>query len=73
MSLYAVYKPKEFLIRYEYDGFYENGKVNPNYVRYGERVTLYPVCLIGYEFIGWYDRKTDGNRIERIDENNIFD
>ena len=71
-SLYAVYAPKEYLIRYEYDGVFENGKVNPNYVTYGETVVLHPVYRPGYEFVGWFDAKEGGARVEVIDESNIL-
>lgn len=71
-SLYAVYAPKEYLIRYEYDGVFENGKVNPNYITYGETVVLHPVYRTGYSFVGWYDAKEGGARVEVIDESNIL-
>ena len=71
-SLYAVYAPKEYLIRYEYDGVFENGKVNPNYITYGETVVLHPVYRPGYSFVGWYDAKEGGARVEVIDESNIL-
>ena len=70
-TLYAVYAAREYLIRYEYEGTYESGKVNPNYITYGETVTLYPVYRTGYTFAGWYDTKVGGTRIEVIDERNI--
>lgn len=69
--LYAVYAAREYLIRYVYEGTYESGKVNPNYITYGETVTLYPVYRAGYTFAGWYDAKVGGTRIEVIDERNI--
>ena len=71
-TLYAVYEAKEYLIRYEYDGVFENGKVNPNYITYGETVVLHPVYRQGYEFVGWYDAKEGGARVEVIDESNIL-
>ena len=70
-TLYAVYAAREYLIRYEYEGTYESGKVNPNYITYGETVTLYPVYRAGYTFAGWYDAKAGGTRVEVIDEHNI--
>lgn len=72
LYLYAIFEPKEYLVRYEYEGVYESGKVNPNYIPYGESVALYPVYLNGYAFIGWYDQKTGGRRIEVIDESNLL-
>ena len=70
-SLYAVYAPKEYLIRYEYDGVFENGKVNPNYVTYGETVVLHPVYRPGYEFVGWFDAKEGGEQVTVLDKSNI--
>ncbi len=70
-SLYAVYAPKEYLIRYEYDGVFENGKVNPNYVTYGETVVLHPVYRPGYEFVGWFDAKEGGEQFTVLDKSNI--
>lgn len=72
-TLYAVYEAKEYLIRYEYEGVYENGKVNPNYITYGDTVALYSVYRAGYEFIGWFDSEEDGELVEVIDESNIMD
>lgn len=71
-TLYAVFAPKEYLLFYEYEGLYENGKVNPNYITYGEKVTLYPVYRDGYKFTGWYDAAEGGNRIAVIDESNLL-
>lgn len=72
-TLYAVYAAKEYLIRYEYEGLFENGKVNPNYISYGETVKLHPVYLTGYEFVGWFDEKEEGERITVIDASNILE
>lgn len=72
-TLYAVYEAKEYLIRYEYEGVYENGKVNPNYITYGDTVALHSVYRTGYEFIGWFDSEEDGELVEVIDESNIMD
>ncbi len=70
-SLYAVYEAKEFLIRYEYEGVYESGKVNPNYITYGETVVLHPVYRPGYEFVGWFDAKEGGEQVTVLDKSNI--
>ena len=72
-TLYAVYAAKEYLIRYEYEGVYESGKVNPNYIAYGESVKLFPVYLTGYEFIGWFDSEEGGKLVEVIDGSNIME
>ena len=66
LNLYAVFKPKEYVIRYVYEGVYEDEKVNPNSIVYGERVTLLPVSLYGHTFIGWYDAKDGGNKIDVV-------
>ena len=71
-TLYALYAEKEYLIRYQYDGLYESGKVNPNYITYGDTVTLHPVYLAGYEFLGWFDAEEGGKQITVIDESNIL-
>ena len=71
-KLYAVYTAKEYLIRYKYEGVYESEKINPNYIAYGESVTLYPVYRTGYKFLGWYDAESGGNRIDTIDESNVL-
>ncbi len=72
-TLYAVYAAKEYLIRYEYEGVYESGKVNPNYIVYGDTVTLYSVYRTGYEFIGWFDSEEGGKLVEVIDGSNIME
>lgn len=72
-ELYAVYAPKEYLVRYDYEGVYESGKINPNYITYGDTVTLHSAYRTGYEFIGWYDAEENGTRVEVIDENNILE
>lgn len=71
-ELYAVYAAKEYLVRYQYEGMYESEKVNPNYITYGDTVDLYPVRLTGYEFVGWFNAKEGGTRVEVIDEGNIL-
>ena len=72
MALYAVFSPKQYLIRYEYDGMYQSDAVNPNYITYGQTVELHPVYLTGHEFIGWYTSREGGERIAVIDESNIL-
>lgn len=72
-TLYAVYEAKEYLIRYEYEGVYENGKLNPNYITYGDTVALHSVYRTGYEFVGWFDEKEEGERITVIDASNILE
>ena len=71
-ELYAVYAAKEYLVRYQYEGMYESEKVNPNYITYGDTVDLYPVRLTGYEFVGWFNAKEGGTRVDVIDEGNIL-
>lgn len=71
ITLYAIFQPKEYLIKYAYDGFYLTDNVNPNYIVFGESVTLIPVSKYGYDFVGWYDKEDGGNLIEKIDTDNI--
>ena len=70
LSLYAVYRAKQFTIIYEFDGYYD-GESNPNIIFYDETVTLSPVNLHGRIFDGWYTAKTDGKKIEIIDKSNL--
>lgn len=73
LDLYAVYRVKTYMIRYEYDGVYETEKVNPNRIVFGETITLLPVYQRGYVFNGWYasvDYESD-QRITVIDETNV--
>ena len=72
LYLYAIFEPKEYVIRYIFEGAYEGEETNPNTVVYGESVTLLPVELYGHEFIGWYDAKEGGNKIGVIDAGNIL-
>ena len=74
LSLYAVYRPKTYLIRYEYDGVYETEKTNPNIFTYGDEFDLLPVYKYGYEFLGWFTEKSEtAEKIERIDASNVAD
>ena len=70
LSLYAVYRAKQFTIIYEFDGYYD-GESNPNIIFYDEAVTLSPVNLHGRIFGGWYTAKTGGKKIEIIDKSNL--
>lgn len=72
MTLYAVWSPVERVVRYEYEGMYESGKVNPNYITYGERVVLQDVYRTGYEFMGWYTARDGSERVTVIDESNLL-
>ena len=71
LTLYAIYAPKKYVVRYEYEGMYESG-VNPSFVTYGEEYELHPVVTEGKIFVGWYDRETGGNKIERITAENVI-
>lgn len=70
IKLYAIFEAKQYMIIYRYDGSYK-GEPNPNYVLYGEKITLNPVHLHGYKFEGWYTDEKDGEKIEEINETNI--
>ena len=71
LTLYAVYAPKTYLVRYVYDGFYPGEEVNPNRVGFGERVELLPVERYGSVFLGWYNEETGGKKIDVLDESNL--
>lgn len=72
LSLYALYEAKEYLIRYEYEGIYANDETNPNFITFGERITLNPVYKNFYTFTGWFDSEEGGNKVEVIDESNLL-
>ena len=57
---------------YELDGGTYYKGVNPNKIEYGEDAELFPVAKAGHTFLGWFDAKTGGNRVERIDAGNIL-
>ena len=71
-TLYAVWTPKIYTVRYELDGgsFYEGG--NPNLIRYGEEVQLAPAAKYGHTFLGWYTSPTGGEHVERIGTDNVL-
>lgn len=72
LTLYAVWRPKEYSVVYLLDGgTYFEGE-NPNRIAYGTRVELCPVVKQGHTFLGWYDAPTGGNLVEFIDTSNIF-
>lgn len=71
LKLYAIFRAKKYLIRYEYTGAYENDKINPNYISFEDTAVLYPVKKRGYEFTGWFTEKTGGTKVEIIDSANV--
>ena len=71
LKLFAIFTPKQYTIRYEYKGSYLGGEYNPNTIEYGQTVTLLPVGMHGYTFLGWYTAENGGSKIEVIDESNI--
>lgn len=69
--LYAKFDLKEFTITYELDGGTEvvpDGKnPNPTTVTVDTVVSsLNDASKNGYDFVGWYDAKTEGNKVESI-------
>lgn len=72
LTLYAVYSPKTYLIKYEYDGVYETEKSNPNIITYGDTVELLPLYKYGYDFLGWFTEKSKtARKIERVNTENV--
>ncbi len=71
ITLYAIYSPKDYLVRYVYEGAYPGEEVNPNRITFGQTVPLLPVSLYGNEFLGWFTAETGGERVETIDEGNL--
>ena len=70
LTLYAVFAPKTYLVRYEYEGVYEK-ESNPSFIAYGETVSLNAVLREGYDFVGWYTKSSGGERVEKITAENI--
>ncbi|MBQ4268095.1 MAG: InlB B-repeat-containing protein [Clostridia bacterium] len=70
IALYAIYAPKEYTIRYEYEGVYES-EANPSFVTFGEEIALHSVIWEGYTFVGWYTSKNGGEKVEKIDATNV--
>lgn len=73
ITLYAIWKPNEYIVIYETDGGgYPDGERNPNRVTYGERVELAPLVKYGYTFAGWWMTPDfSGAPVTVIDENNV--
>lgn len=71
LTLYAIYSPKTYIMQYDLDGgtYYEG--VNPNTITYEETVELLPLAKYGYDFAGWYDAKTGGKKVDKIDKSNV--
>lgn len=57
LYLYAVFEPKEYVIRYIFEGAYEGEETNPNTVVYGESVTLLPLNCTGMNLSAGTTRK----------------
>lgn len=73
ITLYAVWKPNEYIVIYETDGgHYRDGESNPNCVLYGETVTLAPLEKYGHTFAGWWAAPDfSGEEVTVIDKENI--
>ena len=71
LKLFAIFTPKQYTIRYEYKGSYLGGEYNPNTIEYGQTVTLLPVGMYGYTFLGWYTAENGGSKVDVIDETNV--
>ena len=71
LKLFAIFTPKQYTIRYEYKGSYLGSEYNPNTIEYGQTVTLLPVGMYGYTFLGWYTAENGGSKVDVIDETNV--
>lgn len=73
ITLYAVWKPNEYIVIYETDGgHYRDGESNPNRVLYGETVALAPLEKYGHTFAGWWAAPDfSGEEVTVIDKENI--
>lgn len=76
ISYYAIWKGETHSIEYKnIDGSsLPEGKSNPSTYEYGKGVTSFesPVKT-GYEFDGWYDSETGGNKVTNIGANSLED
>ncbi len=70
LTLYAIFAPKNYTVRYEYKGVYQE-EANPSFITYGEEIKLNALILEGHDFIGWYDSEQGGNKIDVINKSNI--
>ncbi len=71
ITLYAIYSPRVYTVVYELNGGAYEGEANPNGITYGQEVVLRPLIRGGYTFVGWFTAAEGGERVERIDSNNV--
>ncbi len=72
LTLYAVWSPKIYTVRYELNGGGYGETGNPNYITYGESVTLAPAFKYGHTFLGWYDAPEGGEPVGQITPENVL-
>jgi uncharacterized repeat protein (TIGR02543 family) len=66
IELTAQWQAMEYSITYDLDGG-TNHEDNPtNYTIEDETITLKAATKIGYDFAGWYDAATEGNKVTEI-------
>lgn len=70
-EVYAIFTPKQFVVRYEYQGVYLT-QANESFITYGEEVCLNEVIYEGHDFLGWFTSPTGGEKIEKITPENLL-
>lgn len=68
LNLFARWGEIEYPI--EYRGLQNgiNSQNNPSYYTITDEIVLEKASRKGYEFLGWYDKATGGNKIEKIEK-----
>lgn len=72
LTLYAIYQPKIYTVVYNLNGGTYYDGVNDNHLAFGGIYTLEPLIKFGYEFVGWFDAETGGNKVEQLDNSNLI-
>ena len=66
ITITAKWKAVEYTITYELDGGTNHGDNPGKYTIETETITLEPATKEGYDFVGWYDAQTGGNKVTQI-------
>ena len=73
LTLYAVYAPNTYTVVYRLNGgTYYAGESNPNSVRFGQSITLYPAAKAGHTFVGWFTSREGGEQVVELNSSNIL-